>query len=195
MIVGITSLGESRTSIRTRLRLWLLHSIGGLIGGTTTAVVIVLASAPLRAFVPYEGRLGLCAALLGFFLLVDLRVIRMRSRRRQVPATWTTRYGNGRAYFLYGAFLGAGLATYVPYAITYGIFATALLILPLELALVAGALFGVGRALGTGLGLMPYSLPQKLAGRLYGSPIGQRTASYLSATLLVVLFGMVVVLA
>ncbi|MCP9486398.1 MAG: hypothetical protein MSC30_11095 [Gaiellaceae bacterium MAG52_C11] len=193
MIVGITSLGEGRTPIRTRLILWLVHSLGGLVGGTATAIVVVLASAPLRAFVPYEGRLGLCAVLLGFLLLVDLRVIRMTSRRRQVAATWTTRYGNGRAYFLYGAFLGAGVATYVPYAITYGIFATALLILPLELALVAGGLFGLGRALGIGIGVLPNPIPQNVSRVLYGLPVGQRTASYLSVALLLVLFGMVVV--
>jgi hypothetical protein len=86
------------------------------------------------------------AALLA--LALDLRLIGdARAQGSQVPATWRHRWGDTTAFGAYGAVLGAGWASYVPYALTYVAFVASGIFLPFGWAVVGGAAFGLSRAL------------------------------------------------
>jgi hypothetical protein len=100
---------------------------------------------PLRTFLPRAALVVLFAAVAVVSLLIDLRLLRRPLRGSQVPQTWVRRYGFVRGFALYGLFLGSGLLTHVPHAATYTLFAGLCLFLPPWSAVVAGALFGLGR--------------------------------------------------
>lgn len=185
MILGITSLGEGRTRLSTRIQLAALHAAGGIIGGTAMVIALIVASTPIRTLVAHDPKIAVVAGLLVVLVLIDLRVVDKRSRRGQVPATWARRHGRGKAFVLYGVQLGAGLVTYVPYGVTYGVFAVAAVLLPVPQALLVGALFGLGRTLSVGLASLAPVEP--LSRLLYRSRFAPKAWPYASAVLLLVL--------
>lgn len=120
------------------------------------AALCWIALTPLRTLAPEPVALGLVAGVAICTSLSDFGRLSLRRQNRQVPQGWFTIYGAERAYALYGLWLGAGLATNVAYGLEYFVFVGAGVLLPFFPALVAGAIFGLGRtALAGPIGLFP----------------------------------------
>ena len=138
--------GEIRGSEHRPARgLWFFHTFGGVAGGAASAFLAWLVVALPREALPSDIWMGLVLVLLLYFIAADLRLLRRPWTGRQVPATWLRRHGAHRSYFAYGVALGSGLATHVPYALTYGVFVVAASLLPFDLALITGATYGLAR--------------------------------------------------
>jgi len=154
MIHGIASLGpREQTSVKTKLGTATAHVAGGIAGGAAMAGVAWLVATPLRTLLPGAAVIVLLGMLVLSSGAHDLRLVGDRVHGgRQVPATWRKRYGHYRGFAAFGAALGAGIATFVPYAITYVLFATAAVLLPFGEAVACGALFGFTRAGAAALG-------------------------------------------
>jgi len=184
MILGITALGQSWREKLRKATIWSSHLAGGIVGGTMMGFAAVLLGAPIRLFIVFEPRLAICGLALTAAIMMDLGLLKRSCRRRQVPATWTRRYGWHEAFFLYGVILGSGLATYVATAATYGLFAVATLAVPPSTAVVIGAAFGFGRTLIAGLGsLAPGWTSRILYRSRYSRPFA-RVGSVLTTSLM-----------
>lgn len=154
MMRGIASLVEGRGTIKNPAfhgnphvpGVW--HLVGAALGGLALAASMWLLASPIRTILPVFGVLAallpVCAAAIAF----DLHWLALphRLRRGQVPVQWLSRYGLSRGYFLYGLSLGAGIFTFVPFALTFVAFSASALLAPFSGAVAAGAAFGVGRA-------------------------------------------------
>jgi hypothetical protein len=180
MVLGITALGESRTSGLHKIGVWVSHMAGGIFGGVSTGIVAIFLGTPVRLVLGFQPRVALCSVVLVAVILVDLGLIRHRSGRRQVPATWARRYGWRRAYFFYGVLLGSGLATYVATAATYAVFAVSVLALTPGAALGCGAAFGLGRTFIAGVGSL---LAENASRFLYRSSASHVIAPFASAVI------------
>jgi hypothetical protein len=101
---------------------------------------------PVRTLPPDVVVFVLFIGLAAFFIVWDLRKFDLPFQGRQVPATWIARYGAVRSYALYGAFLGAGVITFVPIGAIYVTFGAVALLVGIGSATIAGALYGVARA-------------------------------------------------
>ena len=181
MILGIAaSVGGGRE----KLSMTATHLTGGAVGGAAAALLAWTLATPIRSSAPDV----LVAALaLGWALLAiaaDLKRIRLPRRNCQVPQKWYRRYGPTRGYFYYGAALGAGLITYIPYGITYVVFgAAAVASSPLGAAAV-GAAFGIGRTALIG----PAALAAERASVwLFRGPFSHRVLPKLSIVLVLLL--------
>ena len=160
--------------------------IGGLVGGAALALALWLLATPLRTLLPWLVRLTVFAALCGMFVVWDLGVRRVPRalRRGQVPIEWSKRFGLTQSYFLYGVGLGAGVFTFVPFAVTFGVFAAAALVAGPLTAALAGAAFGLGRTIFVGpLGLSGSAIRRSDALLV----LGYRWFPYASVALTVVL--------
>lgn len=155
MLRGMASLGErgrrgdaNRSGWSPRLATALSHLAGSAVGGALFAVALWFLAAPLRTL-PAEALVVGVVMICALCAAVDLRLIEMPKilKRGQVPIEWSTSYGFVPAFFLYGVSLGAALFTFVPYAITFAVFAVAALSTSLATAVLAGFAFGIGRAL------------------------------------------------
>jgi hypothetical protein len=152
MIQGIASLVQDGSQAGPRLAAWAsaLHLLGGLVGGAACSATAWLILTAPRTLLPFPARVGVL-----FFAGISLSASDIGWRHRkielgQVPPEWTRRYGVPQAFLMYGAALGAGVATHVEYGITYMAFATASLLIPLPWALLGGAMFGLGRTWAVG---------------------------------------------
>jgi hypothetical protein len=184
MMLVMASLGEGRNPLGVRARLWLAHLLGGVVGGTGAVLALWLLASPLRTMLPELFSLALVFALLVAGSARDLGLLEFPKLGRQVPATWLARYGPARSFAFFGVFLGSGLLTHVPYAITYGVFGAAALTLPLPHALLAGAAFGIGRTVLVG----PASFAIEPASRiLYRSAAARRILPWLSGAVCLLL--------
>jgi len=179
MIQGIASLGpRDQTSVAVHLKTGVVHLVGGIVGGGSMAAVAWLVATPVRTLLPNGGVLGLFAVFVALNVAVDLRWVGSgTSRGRQVPATWRQRYGHYSGFAGFGGTLGAGVATFVPYAITYVVFAAAAVLLPLGSAVVCGIVFGGARAAIAAAG----STNASLAGRVFQRIIGMRRLGTLAS--------------
>lgn len=156
MIRGIISSGSDERASRVyRLLTSIVHFAGGVAGGAAAGGAAWFVATPVRTLFP--GTIAL-AALVGvavYAVLSDFHVSDRRIRMgRQVPATWRATYGHYPAYAAYGAWLGAGFVTVVPFAVVYVVFGAAGLLLPLGGAIVTGAAFGGARAGAVVLGAL-----------------------------------------
>jgi hypothetical protein len=146
MAHGLASLGEGRQHRQIGLVTSAVHVVGGALGGMLAGASVWLAMSAVRTLVPQAGKTALLVAAVVAAVAVDLGVVNARIPGRQVPATWRARYGMPRSYLGYGATLGAGVATYVNYAVVLVVFGVLGLFLPLGAAAVGGAAFGSARA-------------------------------------------------
>jgi hypothetical protein len=118
--------------------------------GTAAAVgmILGLVGEPLTARIDTLPALG-AVALYG--LLMELKVLPMSApyRHWQVPRDWPQRYGPWGGYALWGATLGLGVVSYIPF-VSYHVFLVCML---LSGGAVEGAMFGVlygaGRSLAS----------------------------------------------
>jgi hypothetical protein len=138
MALGLSSLGEGATGIaRRRLVTGGAHCVGGAVGGGSAT--------PFRTIAPVGASLVLASVGVGA-LWYDCFANSAARVGRQVPSTWPAHYGYVRAFARYGAMLGAGLLTYVPYGAAFCLFTAAALAPSLSAAVAGGAIFGVSRA-------------------------------------------------
>jgi hypothetical protein len=145
VIQGTRSLGQgTERGLRLPIVMSVLHGLSGAIGGAGLAVAVWAFSIPVRTLLPRTVVVGLFACVAVLAMAADTVHTPMPARHIQVPKSWYGRYGPVRSYALYGLVLGAGLLTDIPYAVTYTIFASGL-VLPIGLAVLLGALFGLGR--------------------------------------------------
>jgi hypothetical protein len=144
MVLGLTALGEGRMPTSMRIQMAVLHTAGGLVGGALGFGAVWLLLTPIRTFGTATA-VVITSAVAFAAVGLDVGVLRPRRRGRQVSPAWYTRYGPRRSYLYFGAVLGAAIGTIRPFAVSYVVFCAAALWLPLHLALLAGALFGLGR--------------------------------------------------
>lgn len=148
------------------------------------------------AFLPLDAPQRAWLSVLALVLLAahELGVIRLPLPRisRQVPNDWRRRFRPAVAAFLYGAGLGAGVGTRVPFATLYGVLALSLLFgSPLAGAMIMAG-FGLGRGLATA-GLVARQLRsgdfhERLAAKLdlFISPLHAAAGATLVVTAVVV---------
>jgi hypothetical protein len=181
MILGIASPGGGRNDVGDRggrVRMWLAHLAGGLFGGGSAATLVWILASPVRTLPPHAATVSAFAGAVAFFTAWDLIKFRLPFRGRQVPATWKSAYGATRSYGMYGAFLGAGLLTYVSVGATYVLYCGLALMSDLTTAAAAGAIYGVARAGLVGPAALSVETSSKL---LYRSKYSQPALSIVSA--------------
>jgi predicted lysophospholipase L1 biosynthesis ABC-type transport system permease subunit len=126
----------------------MLFSIGLVLGGTVSALVLYLASG-LATPAPEPARYGVIVALAAAGVLRDAGVVRfpLPQNARQVPQEVLNR-NVARGSLRFGFELGTGVRTYVSATVPYVMAAALLLSAPdLLTATLTGAGFGLGRAL------------------------------------------------
>lgn len=173
-----------------QLRAALAHLTGGAVGGAGTAAGLWLLATPLRTLLPQPAAPALTVIVALIAFSSDLGLLRLPSVHRQLPRTWTHRFGNSRLYLLYGAVLGTGLLTSAAYSLTFAVLAYLSLQQSFTFALAAGALMGLGRTVFVGPLSHPRVSDRALAAALTG---GYRHLPKLSAMSCLVLAAMVVV--
>jgi hypothetical protein len=114
------------------------------------AAIVWILLTPLRTMAPDGVLVTMIVGLAIVIVLAEFDRVSLPRQAWQVPRPWYARYGPTRAYAMYGFWLGAGLATNVTYAVEYLVFVGAGLMMPLGPALLAGALFGLGRTVLVG---------------------------------------------
>jgi hypothetical protein len=167
MVLGIAGLGEARSLFRVGGRMAAAHAMCGAVGGALVVAALWLLVTPLRTLPPAWARAALVAGIAIACAAADLGLLELPRQRRQVPQRWYRRYGAVRSYGLYGLWLGGALGTNITYMCEVALFAGAALTLPLPLAALAGAVFGLARAAPIG----PLGASIALAGawsRAYG---------------------------
>ena len=170
MILAIGSLGEGAPRRRTKLAMAAAHLAGGAIGGCAAIAVVWLAATPVRTLLPQAVAIVLLVPIVAWALSVDLgHTLKSSARGRQVQSTWLKHRGPIVGFALYGAKLGAGLLTYVPFAVTYAMFAAAALLLSGPAALACGALFGAARACAVTVGALRAEAASQILFRRRGS--------------------------
>lgn len=110
-------------------------------------------ASPVRTLFPHGAAATLLAVVVATGVIHDLRLIRgQASRGRQVPGSWRSRYGHYKAFAAFGGLLGGGIFTFVPFMLTYVVFAAAALLLALGPAVLCGIAFGVIRTSAVAVG-------------------------------------------
>lgn len=180
MILGLTALGEGRMPSRIRLETSVAHLAGGAVGGSLMAGVLWLAGTPIHTLLPPAIPATVVGATAILAVLMDAKLLKLRTWGSQVPPVWFARYGPQRSYAMYGFMLGSGLATARPYAVTYPAFAALALLAPFPEAILGGALFGLGRTVLIGPGSLRATAVSRL---LYRAPGVHRVWSVLAVGL------------
>jgi hypothetical protein len=141
--------------------------VGLVIGGSATAMALLVVGSLLRAPLPEPVRWAAVTAALGALLLVEWGVVAVRvpQNRRLVPES-VLRFGRHLGPLQFGIEMGTGARTYLPSALPYAAAAAVLLLASVPAALCAGAGFGLGRALMTTSALR------------YGGPAGAGDAAW-----------------
>ncbi|MBI2760443.1 MAG: hypothetical protein HYX51_03330 [Chloroflexi bacterium] len=135
--MGLSSLGRERT--RRGASIVALHIAGAAIGGAVTGAALgvvgeILSLASLRA-----GIVGLAAVVA--FALAVFRRSRKLGLHCQVPRRWTQVMAATPLYLVWGALLGAGVVTVVPYSL-FVLLMSVQMTGGLLLGSVTGAVFG-----------------------------------------------------
>jgi hypothetical protein len=147
MLASITPLGE-----RGRSRRWGVtaawYATGCLAGGALLGALAALVSLAVGGVLHGFALLLVALALCVVGVVVDLGVgdLRPPGPHRQVNEDWLHRYRGWVIGLGFGVQLGLGVTTIVTTAALYSALAVAALVSPMT-ALVAGASFGLGRAL------------------------------------------------
>jgi hypothetical protein len=119
-----------------------MHISGAAIGGALAGLVIGLAGSLLRLPDLQPWILG-GATLAAFLLALRPGSVKL-GRQAQVPRRWASRMRPLRLFFLWGALLGSGFATLIPYSSLLLVFAAEATTGPV-LAAFIGAIFGASR--------------------------------------------------
>lgn len=191
MMSGIASLvqGDSK---KPATRLWFIHLLGATIGGVLSVTVLWMLAAPIRSLVPLWAAIAMTSIVAIASILSDLRVVSLKGSERQVNRSWTRQFGAVGGYFRFGLMLGAGLLTFVPFAVLFSTFTLASTMLSLPSAAAVGALYGLGRTLLVGPGAALPSNPSTLLPTLLARShmALPRVSALLSLLLLILILGM-----
>jgi hypothetical protein len=146
MAFGLSPLVRGR---RAKGRILIVVFTASMIA-TAAAVgaVLGLVGRPLSEMVATLPALG-AVALLG--LLIELKVVPLPApyRHWQVPRDWPQRFGPWRGYALWGATLGLGIVSYIPF-VSYHVFIACMLLSGgLAQGAAFGILYGAGRTLAS----------------------------------------------
>lgn len=134
---------------RGNSRWW--FAAGMMLGGLVSAVVAVAAGMLLiRPLLPGPAEAGLVAAAFAMFALHEFGVVRLRLPQyaRQVPEAISDD-GAGLGALQFGFEMGTGARTHMTSALPHALVVGVLLIAGWRHAVIAGLLFGAGRALMT----------------------------------------------
>lgn len=158
MAMGLCSLGRGRSG--RRYIIGAIHVAGSTIGGAMTGLALGAAGRGVGAerFATWVVAPAAAAAILW-----SLRDRGPLGFRRQVPRQWGRSMPPTPRFLLWGGLLGCGVVTLVPYSAFVALCALEFTAGPAS-ALVAGALYGLGRAgPPTALGLIkpPSSSPEE----------------------------------
>lgn len=145
MAHGVGFLGQGASTWRRGTTIG-VHVAAAAVGGLMTAAAVWIVLTPVRTLLPDSAVVAVLVAAMLCAALIDLGILQWQLPGHQVPQTWLARHGALRAYAMYGALLGSGLATYVNYAVVLGVFAIVGCTLSLSAAVATGALFGAARA-------------------------------------------------
>ena len=157
-----------------RGRSWRDKAVIGLFVASMIATSALVGLALSTVGSPLAAELPLAPALLGVTLaalMVELGVSPFSApyRHWQVPRDWPARYGLPGGYALWGATLGIGVLSYVPFASYHVLVVWMILSGSIEAGLLLGLGYGAGRALGS---LVPAIVASRDVGR------GMETASW-----------------
>jgi hypothetical protein len=128
-----------------------VHVLGAALGGALAGGALGLVGTGL-ALSPWRSWIIGAAALVATALSLQHRRVAL-GRQRQVPQGWNRSMPPGRRYFLWGAMLGSGWATLIPYS-GYLLLAGTQLTAGVLLGALSGAVFGATRQ-GTAL-VLPF---------------------------------------
>lgn len=131
------------------------HIAGAAVGGA----LIGLAMATVGSWMPRDARNIIVAAVMG--LAIFLAAFRPGSNiglNRQVPRRWPTWIPHPVGMFLWGAQLGAGVTTVIPYSAHLAILAVALTLSGDQAAAIVSA-FGLARELPAAIALLDRTAP------------------------------------
>lgn len=114
MAMGLHSLGRGRKNRYRTISVALLHMLGAVIGGAIVGGGLGLLGTVLSL---KDWRPPIIALSVGIALWHSIRRYpRSLGRRRQVPQKWIHVIPLSLCYFLWGALLGSGIATLIPYS-------------------------------------------------------------------------------
>lgn len=150
----------------------LSHLLGAAVGGSALGLIVGLIGEAL----PSWGRLPVLACLAGYALFLAIRVSRgtrlrrhaIRFRRpgiglrRQVPRRLLERWSAVPTYAVWGALLGLGVMTVIPYSAFLVLGAGQLLAGPFHAA-ISGAVFGLAREATTLVPLARRATPGQIS--------------------------------
>lgn len=125
-------------------------ALGLVIGGSVSAVVLLVVGSVFHALLPAMARWVMLALLLAAFVARYLGIVRFAvpENRRLVPET-VFRHGSFFAPLQFGIEMGTGARTYVTSNLPYMLALLVLLVADVPAGLAAGVGFGIGRALMT----------------------------------------------
>lgn len=128
----------------------LAFAAGLVAGGMLSAAVAVVLGSLVRGPVPPSARYAISLAVLGILLLREVGVLRLPlpQQRRLVPES-VFRLGRHLGPLQFGIEMGTGVRTYLPSGLPYALLAAVALLARWPDAVLAGAGFGLGRALMT----------------------------------------------
>jgi hypothetical protein len=133
-------LGRGRTAQAMHLRS--LHVLGSALGGALAGGVLGFVGAGLGLSSWRPWIIG-AAALVATAISLRRRPVAL-GRQRQVPRAWNKTMPPRRRYFLWGAMLGSGWATLIPYS-AYLLLAGTQLTAGVVFGALSGAVFGATR--------------------------------------------------
>lgn len=129
-----------------RFQLIILHVIGAALGGAIVggAIAVVGAATGLHGARQWVLAIAVCLALVVGLFFPNVKL----GRQRQVPRNWALTMEPRRRFIFWGALLGSGVATLIPYS-AFIVLIGAQLTVPIELGAFAGAIFGAMRQAST----------------------------------------------
>jgi hypothetical protein len=177
-------------------------------GATGKALVAVFATSMVAAATTVGAVLGAAGsrlvgshtlsvltgvALAGIMLEAKILPVTPPQRNWLVPRDWPTRFGKVGGYALWGAVLGVGMLSYVPFA-SYHVFLTCVFLSgSADAGALLGALYGLGRALAS---VVPAIVAARNPSRRRDlAAVALDHESLLRGTQVAALFGMTIVFA
>jgi hypothetical protein len=148
----VQTLTAVRGHVRQRLIAIVTFAIGSMLGSAVLGVVLAILGAMTQRAIPRGVELMLLAGVAFIASLIDLGLISVPRPQRsaQVPSSWRSRWPLTIASFGYGAVLGIGILTFIPFAAFYVVLLAAVVFgYPFAIYIMLG--YGVGKGLVTAI--------------------------------------------
>jgi hypothetical protein len=161
MAMGL--LGQGRTGNRVGLWAGAAHVLGAAAGGAAVGGVLGWLGSPLTSAAWRAGVIAATALYAAGLSLWSGRVV--PSRRCQLARAWSRSLPGPVLYFVWGALLGCGVYTFIPYSAYLVLLAGQLTAGPL-LGATSGAVFGAAREAMAVLAVARARSPEQVMGLL-----------------------------